>query len=100
MKYPSSLTAKQWKQIKHIFKNEKRGKHFQLHSKRKLVDAVLYVIKTGCQWRQLPHDFPKWQTVYSFYDRAVASGLWKKLCSMLVKNPVRNWEETQTPVMG
>ena len=87
MRYPSDVTAKQWNRIRHLFENEKRGKHFQEHSKRKLVNAVFYVIKTGCQWRQLPHDFPKWQTVYSFFDRAKGKGLWEKLCATMVKNP-------------
>ena len=54
------------------------------HSKRKLVNAVLYVVKTGCQWRLLPHDFPPHDTVWSFYRRAVASGLWEKILADLV----------------
>jgi len=87
-KYSSDLSTKQWNHIKHLFPNENRGKHFQEHSKRILVNAVLYIVKTGCQWRMLPHDYPKWQTVYSFYDRAKADGTWEKLCAFLVKNPV------------
>ena len=55
------------------------------HSKRKLIDAVLYIEKTGCQWRQLPHDFPKWNAVKSFYYRAVESGLWERLRALLVE---------------
>ena len=86
-RYESDLTTKQWNQIKHMFEKEKRGKHLQVHSKRKLVNAVLYINKTGCQWRQLPHEFPKWQTVYAFFERAKAKGLWEKLCALLVKNP-------------
>jgi putative transposase len=49
------------------------------------MDAVLYMEKTGCQWRQLPHDFPKWSAVKSFYYRAVASGLWERLRKLLVE---------------
>ena len=88
MGYPSDVTTKQWNQIKHLFEKEKRGQHFSVHTKRKLVNAVLYIDKTGCQWRQLPNDFPKWQTVYSFFERAKANGLWEKLCAILVKNLV------------
>ena len=86
-KYPSDLSTKQWNLIKHLFENENRGKHFRTQSKRKLVNAVKYVNKTGCQWRQLPHNFPKWQTVYSFFNRAKANGIWEKMCAILVKNP-------------
>jgi len=84
MSYPSDLTNKQWQLIKHHFKSENRGKHFQKHSKRKLVNAVLYVVKTGCQWRQLPHDFPNYKTVSSFYHRAIESGLWSEILDELV----------------
>ena len=85
MKYPSDLTTTQWHVIKSLFINEKRGAHFSKHSKRKLINAVLYMEKTGCQWRQLPHDFPKWSTVKSFYYRAIASGLWERLRELLVE---------------
>jgi putative transposase len=85
MKYPSDLTTTQWNIIKPLFGGEKRGAHFSKHSKRKLTDAVLYIEKTGCQWRQLPHDFPKWSTVKSFYYRAVESGLWERLRALLVE---------------
>lgn len=85
MKYPSDLTTEQWRIVKLLFTGENRGSHFAKHSKRKLIDAVLYIEKTGCQWRQLPHDFPKWSTVKSFYYRAVESGLWEKLRALLVE---------------
>jgi putative transposase len=85
MKYPSDLTTKQWNIIKPLFEGENRGSHFAKHSKRKLVNAVLYMEKTGCQWRQLPHDFPKWSTVKSFYYRAVANGLWERMRALLVE---------------
>ena len=53
--------------------------------KRELVDAVLYPVKTGCQWRNLPHDFPPVFTVHSFYRRARLSGLWDRILEHLVK---------------
>jgi putative transposase len=49
------------------------------------VNAVLYLNKTGCQWRQLPKDLPKWSTVSSFYQRAVKSGLWEKIRASMVE---------------
>ena len=85
MKYPNDLTATQWNIIKPLFKSENHGVHFKEHSKRKLIDAVFYMEKTGYQWRQLPHEFPKWSTVKSFYYRAKESGLWEKLCALLVE---------------
>jgi len=48
------------------------------------MDAVLYFINTGCQWRQLPHDFPPYSTVHSFYRRARISGLWDTILQHMV----------------
>ena len=53
--------------------------------KRELVNAVLYLVKTVCQWRNLPHDFPPVFTVHSFYRRARLNGLWDKILQYLVK---------------
>jgi putative transposase len=85
MKYPSDLTTKQWNIIKPLFTGENRGSHFAKHSKRRLINAVFYLENTGCQWRQLPHDFPKWSTVKSFYYRAKERGLWEKTRMLLVE---------------
>ena len=84
MGYSTDLTDKQWAKIEHIFRSNK-GANFVKHSKRDLVNAVLYLVKTGCQWRLLPNDFPPYVTVWSFYRRAVKSGKWEKAMDMLVK---------------
>jgi putative transposase len=84
MGYATDLTDRQWKIIEPFFYREKRGKHFQRHSKRGLVNAVLYLNKTGCQWRLLPNDFPPYTTVSCFYHRAVKSGLWERIMDALV----------------
>jgi transposase len=85
MGYNTDVTDKQWKIIEAFFSGENRGKHLQKHSKRDLVNAVLYLNKTGCQWRLLPHDYPPYVTVWSFYRRAVKSGLWEKIMMCLVE---------------
>ena len=79
--YPSDLTQKQWEKISGFFPN---GNKSAVH-KRSLVEAVLYLVNNGCKWRALPHDYPKWSTVKSFYYRAVASGLWERVMNCLVK---------------
>lgn len=52
--YESDLTDKQWEAIKEFFPSGNKSKYH----KRSLVEAVLYIVKTGCQWRMLPHDYP------------------------------------------
>ena len=53
--------------------------------KRELTNAVLYLVDSGCKWRQFPHDFPPYSTVHSFYRRARMNGLWDKILDALVK---------------
>jgi len=97
MGYSSDLTDKQWSMIESFFIGEKRGKHFQTRSKRDLVNAVLYINKTGCQWRLLPNDFPPYATVWSFYRRAVISGLWEKIMRRLVEKSRLKAGRSATP---
>ena len=79
--YPSDLTDQQWQQIQPYFNNHRTYKS----DKRELVNAVLYITKTGCQWRMLPNDFPPYSTVWSFSRRANQKGLWDKILQQLVK---------------
>ena len=79
--YPTDLTNEQWQLIELHFSNQRRYKW----EKRELINAVLYITKTGCQWRMLPNDFPPYPTVWSFYRRANQAGLWDKILQALVK---------------
>ena len=79
--YPTDLTDEQWAVIEPLFVGMREYKY----SKRELLNAVLYVVDSGCKWRQLPHDLPTWQTVYSFFRRAKISGLWDKMLRHLVE---------------
>jgi len=79
-RYPSDLTDTQWAQIEPLFSRLR----VYTWPKRELVDATLYFVKTGCQWRLMPHDFPPHSTVHSFYRRARISGLWDAILQHLV----------------
>jgi putative transposase len=48
------------------------------------VEVVLYLVDNGCKWRALPHDYPKWSSVKSFYYRALENNKWEKVMSTLV----------------
>jgi putative transposase len=84
-KYETDLTNAQWEAIAPRFKeiNGNYGKNGVI-SKRKLINAVFYKLKTGCQWRMLPNDLPDWSAVWSFYRRAKESGLWEWILADLV----------------
>ena len=96
MKYSTDLTNNQWELIQDIFKSNK-GANFVKHSKRELVNAVLYLVKTGCQWRLLPNDFPPYTAVWSFYRRAVKSGKWEKAMDTLVKRVRKDNGRNENP---
>ena len=91
--YPSDLTDKQWEEIKPLF----AGMREYTWQKRELMDAVLYFVKTGCQWRHLPHDFPPYSTVHSFYRRARKSGLWDAILEHLVEKTRQNAGRSPNP---
>ena len=99
MGYRTDLTDKQWGMIEHIFKSNKGG-NFVKHNKRALVNAVLYLVKTGFQWRLLPNDFPPYATVWSFYRRAVLSGKWEKAMDALVEKTREDAGRKPTPSYG
>ena len=84
-KYDTDLTDEQWEIIEPLFVGMRKK-----WEKRELVNAVLYLVKTGCQWRNLPHDFPPAFTVHSFYRRARLSGLWDRNLQHLVKITIEN----------
>ena len=50
-----------------------------------IINAILYVVRTGCQWRMLPKDFAPWQTVYGYFRRWKRQGLWERINEALVK---------------
>jgi transposase len=91
--YPSDLTDAQWEEIKPLFS----GMREYTWPKRELLDAVLYFVKTGCQWRHLPHDFPPYSTVHSFYRRARKNGLWDKILEHLVEKTRKNAGRSPNP---
>lgn len=94
--YPSDLTDAQWEKIKPHFAAMRNRKW----NKRELVNAVLYIEKAGCQWRLLPHDFPPFPTVWSFYRRAKLSGLWERILRDLVEQTRINAGRNASPSYG
>ena len=76
--YDSDLTDEQWKIICRLLpKRAKMGR--PPLDRRWVLNAMLYIVRTGCQWRLLPLDFPKWKSVYSIFWRWRKSGLWKQI---------------------
>ena len=68
-RYPSDLTDEEWELVEPLLPAPGEGGRPEKHPRRAVVDAILYVVRTGCAWRQLPADFPPWQTVYWYFAR-------------------------------
>ena len=73
--YPSDLTDDQWKMLEKMLpKPKSRGR--PPSPMRRIINAILYVTRTGCQWRSLPHEYGAWQTVYGWMRRFKANHIW------------------------
>lgn len=83
--YPSNLTEQQWELIKNILPKPRQGGRPRTIDVRQVMNAILYLNRSGCAWRYLPKDFPKWQTVYDYFSRWRTSGVWEKICAHLAK---------------
>ena len=94
MRYTSDMSEKQWEMIRRLLKQ--KG-YRSIEKRREQINAVLYLVKTECQWRNLPKNFPNWKTVYSFYRRACLSGTWDMLQKELVKIVRRQIGKAETP---
>jgi transposase len=68
-RYPSDTSDEQWALIEPLLPSVRTGGRPEKHPRRAVVDAILYVVRAGCSWRQLPADFPPWQTVYWYFNQ-------------------------------
>lgn len=78
-RYSSCLTDEEWALVSDIFENEGRRGAPPTQSRRTMVDACCYVVKTGCSWRMLPNDFPHWDNVYKTFRRWGAEGKFEEM---------------------
>ncbi len=67
--YPSDLTDAEWAWIKEFIPAETGGGRHRDTDMRRVVNAILYLLRSGCSWRMLPKDFPPYTTVYEYYSR-------------------------------
>ena len=77
--YPTDLTDDQWHVLEPMIPPEKFGGRPRVVSMREVVDAILYIVRTGCQWRNLPHDFPPWGTVSWYFWLWCNDGTWARI---------------------
>src|ERR1700751_4790043 len=87
--YPTDLTTTDWAQLMSFFPPASRRGRPRKWELWQILNAILYVTRTGCQWRMLPCNFPPWATVYGYFWRWTHNGLWVRLNTVLVQTARR-----------
>jgi transposase len=89
--YPSDLTDAQWELVEPFVRGNPFGPQPVVHERREVVNAILYICRTGAPWRYLPHDLPDWQSVYHYFRLWTKDGTLKLLHEVL-RGKVRQQE--------
>src|SRR5512144_442061 len=77
--YPTDLTETEWAVVEPLLPAAKPGGRPRTTCLRRVINAILYVLRSGCQWRLLPTEFPPHQTVYEYFRTWRLSGVWERL---------------------
>ena len=77
--YPSDLTDAQWEELAPLLPLAKPGGHPRTVDLREVMNGVLYVLRSGCPWRMIPHDLPPWGTVWWYFREWRLDGTWNRV---------------------
>ena len=82
--YPSDLSDAEWEQVEpHLPKRKSPRGRKREHSLREILNAIYYVLRSGCSWRMMPHDLPPWKTVYHYFRLWRKEGVWEEINAVL-----------------
>lgn len=81
--YPTDLSDAQWQLILPLIPPPKPGGRDREVDVREVVNAIFYLLRTGCAWRMLPMDFPSWENVYHYFRAWKNDGTWKTIHDVL-----------------
>lgn len=76
--YPTDLTDKQWNILEQLIPASKTGGRPRAVDMREIINAIFYILASGCAWRLMPHDFPAWSTVYYYFRIWRIEGVWQQ----------------------
>src|SRR5215212_1958995 len=88
-RYDTDLTDEQWAVVEALLPPPSKDGPKEKHPRREIVNAIFYLVRTGCAWRHLPSDFPPWQTVYGWFARWSDDGTVARVHDRL-RNAVRD----------
>jgi putative transposase len=81
--YPSNLTDEQWQLLELLLPPAKPGGRPRTTDIRQVVNGIVYLVRSGCSWRMLPHDFPPRPAVHDYYRKYRRDGIWNQIYEML-----------------
>lgn len=96
-RYATDLTDGQWARIAPLIPKAKPGGRPRSTDLREVINAILFVARSGCAWRLIPHDLPPFGTVYGYFRAFKAAGVWKKIHDNLRENVRRASGRKPTP---
>lgn len=95
--YPSDLTDGQWRRIAPLIPPAKPGGRPRKVNMREIVNGIMYVLRSGCAWRMMPHDLPVWSTVYDYFRKFRIAGIWQRIHDALRDRLRRQEGREQSP---
>src|ERR687885_2186687 len=81
--YPTDVSDAEWACLKGYLPTPKPRGRPRVHDPREIMNAVFYVLRSGCAWRLLPHDFSPWKTVFHYFRLWRLTGIWQKMHAAL-----------------
>lgn len=98
--YPSDLSDAEWEVWRPYIPEPLPGGRPAQHTRREIVNAILYVLRTGCAWEYLPHDFPPYKTVYDYFRQWRRSGVWERANAALTRQSREAQGREAEPSLG
>jgi putative transposase len=95
--YPSDLTDNEWAILEPLIPLAKRGGRPRTTDMREVINAIWYVLRTGCQWDWLPHEFPPKGTVYHYFNTWRKDGTWERWNRILARTLRQSEGREATP---
>jgi putative transposase len=97
IRYPSDLTDAEWIILEPLLPAEKTGGRHRDVDLREIMNGILYILRGGCAWRMMPHEFGPWSTVYDYFRKWRLSGLWERINTVLRERVRRKVGRNPTP---
>src|SRR5436853_5520489 len=98
--YLTDLSHTEWTYVEAHLPSPKAGGHPRVHPLREIVNAVFYILRSGCAWRLLPHDFPPWKTIHHYFRTWRIEGTWARMHAALRERVrVRTGRDPQSPLV-